>query len=317
MNKKMKIVFLDAATVGADISFEELNKLGEVVLYDNSPQELAAERIADCDIAIVNKVKLFKKEIDAAKNLKLICVAATGINCIDAEYAASKNIPIKNVPAYSTESVVQVIMMHMLNLVGHGIQFNEFVHSGDYSKSGMFSDLTKPFFELKGKNLGIIGMGNIGSRLAEIATVFGMHVSYYSTTGTNHCKTYPAVSLEKLLEESDIVSVNCPMNAKTKNLIDYDRMKSMKRTAYLINASRGGIVNEAELVDALNDNLIAGAAIDAYETEPIPADHPYISKLKDIKKLTLTPHIGWTSKEARVVLMQILVKNIADFIAEN
>lgn len=310
----MKIVFLDAATVGADISFDELKKFGDVVLYDGTPQENAAERVADCDIAIVNKVKLFKKEIDAAKNLKLICVAATGINCVDAEYAALKGILVKNIPAYSTESVVQVIMMDMLNLVGHGIAFNEFVHSGQYSAGGMFSDLSKPFFELKGKRLGIIGMGNIGSRLAEIATAFGMKVSYFSTSGTNHCKDYPSVSLEQLLTESDIVSVNCPMNKNTKNLIDYEKIKSMKRSAYLINASRGGIVNEAELVDALNDNLLAGAAVDAYEVEPIPADHPYLSKLRNRSKLILTPHIGWTSKEARAALMQILIKNIKEFL---
>ena len=300
MEKGYKICFLDAATVGEDISFDALKGLGEVVLYDYTSPEEVFERVADCDVVITNKVKLFEQQIDAAKNLKLICVAATGVNCVDTAYAAQKGIPVKNIPAYSTESVSQVIFMHILNLVGHGIYFNEYVHSGAYSKSGVFTEVQTPFFELKGKNMGIIGLGNIGKRVAELAKAFGMRVSYYSTSGTSHCKDYPSISLEDLLAQSDIVSINCPLNQTTKNLL---------------NASRGGIVNEADLVRALNDGLIAGAAVDAFEVEPIPAEHPYISVLKDSSKLVLSPHIGWTSREARTILMEILVRNIEDYIA--
>lgn len=310
----MKIVFLDAATVGSDMSFDELNSLGEVTLYDNTGPEEVASRVAECDIVIVNKVKLFKREIDAAPLLKLVCVAATGVNCVDVAYAGEKGIPVKNIPAYSTESVSQVIMMHILNLVGHGMFFNNYVHSKEYSGSGLFSELNHPFFELKGKTIGIIGMGNIGSRVAQLATAFGMKVIYHSTSGRMAASEYPSLSLDRLLSESDVVSVNCPLNEKTKDLLTYSRLSGMKPGAYLVNASRGGIVNESDLVRALNDGLIAGAAVDAFEVEPIPADHPYITELRDPSKLILSPHIGWTSKEARCTLMKILANNIREFL---
>ena len=299
----MKIVFLDAATVGKDVSLDGLRQFGDVVLYDTTSKEEAASRVADCDIVITNKVKVCRDEIDAARNLKLICVAATGVNCVDVDYAASKGIPVKNVPAYSTESVAQVCFMHILNMVGHGMYFNEICHDGRYSRSGMFSDVLNPFWELKGKKMGIIGMGNIGSRVAELATAFGMQVSYYSTSGTGHCRTYPCVSLEELLVGSDVVSVNCPLSPKTKDLITYAELGRMKPGAYIVNCSRGGIINE-----------IAGAAVDTFETEPLPIDHPYIAGVKDPSRLILSPHIGWTSIEARIRLVEVLEENIRTFL---
>lgn len=311
----MKTVFLDAATVGSDVSLDGLKEFGELVLYDNTKAGEAASRITDCDIVITNKVKVYRDEIDSAKSLKLICVAATGVNCVDVEYAASKGIPVKNVPAYSTESVAQVIFMHILNLVGHGMYFNEIVHNGNYSRSAMFSDVMNPFFELKGKRMGIIGMGNIGSRVAELSVAFGMSVSYYSTSGTAHCKAYPCIGLDELLSGSDIVSVNCPLNPKTRNLLTYRELSKMKPGAYVVNASRGGIINEKDLVNALNDGLIAGAAVDTFETEPLPIDHPYLSELKDKSALILSPHIGWTSKEARIRLVEVLIDNIRGFLS--
>lgn len=312
----MKIVFLDAATVGKDISLDGLKEFGDTVFYDMTAPEDVVERLADCDIAITNKVRLFKEEIDAARHLKLICVAATGVNCVDVEYAASKGIPVKNIPAYSTESVAQVVFMHILNLVGHGMYFNQYVHSGAYSDSGMFTDLQRPFFELKGKKLGIIGMGNIGSRIAALATAFGMKVSYYSTSGTSHCKEYPCIGLEELLCESDVISVNCPLNKVTAGLIDYGKLSMMKPSAYIVNAARGGIVVEKDLVRALNNGLVAGAAVDTFEQEPLPASHPYIAELKDPSTLILSPHIGWTSVEARLKLVGILEDNIRTFLAK-
>lgn len=312
----MKIVFLDAATVGKDVSLDGLRRFGDVVLYDSTRQEEAAGRIADCDIVITNKVKVFRNEIDAALNLKLVCVAATGVNCVDVDYAASKGIPVKNVPAYSTESVAQVCFMHILNLVGHGMYFNEICHDGRYSRSGMFSDVLNPFFELKGKKMGIIGMGNIGSRVAELAVAFGMKVSYFSTSGTGHCREYPSVTLEDLLRDSDIVSVNCPLNQRTRDLITYTELGMMKPSAYIVNCSRGGIINENGLVRALNDGIIAGAAVDTFETEPLPAGHPYITEVKDPSKLILSPHIGWTSIEARICLVEILEENIRTFLKD-
>ncbi|MFA7116651.1 MAG: D-2-hydroxyacid dehydrogenase [Bacteroidales bacterium] len=306
----MKIVFLDAITLGDDVSLEPLKSLGDLTMYDNTSEDQINERIAECEVLIVNKVEIKKDNIDHASKLKLICEAATGIDNIDHEYAKSKNILVKNVKGYSTESVAEVTMMLMLNLAGHGIYFDDFVKSGKYSKSGIFTDVTNPFFELKGKKLGIIGMGSIGQRVAEIATVFGMKISYYSTSGTSHCTKYPSVSINELLAESDIISINAPMNEKTNNLLTYNMLSKMKSTAYIINIGRGGIINETDLVKALNDNKIAAAGIDVFTEEPIGNSHPYLSELKDKSKIILTPHIGWTSLEARNVLINMVADNI-------
>ena len=306
----MKIVFLDADTIGSDVSLAPIESKGELVVYPRTPQELADERMAGFDVVITNKVQIRKENIDKATSLKLICVAATGTNNVDVEYAESKGIPVKNVAGYSTESVSQVTFMHILNLVGKGMYFDNFIKSGEYARQGLFTDVSNPFFELKGKTIGIVAMGNIGRRVAQIATVFGMNVVYYSTSGTSHCTDYPSLPLEELLATSDIVSIHAPLNPKTANLITYDKMKLMKKEAYLVNVGRGGIVNEKELVDALNDGLIAGAAVDVFEKEPFAPEHPYLTGLKDPSKLILTPHIAWASREARKLLIEKLANNI-------
>lgn len=306
----MKIAFLDDVTLGSDVSLDPIREKGELILYGRTSEDEVDDKIAGCDVVITNKVQIRKSNIDKASSLKLICVAATGINNVDAEYAESKGIPVRNVAGYSTESVAQVTMMHILNLVGHGIYFDNFIKSGEYSQRGIFTDISNPFFELKGKQIGIIAMGNIGRRVGELSTAFGMKVSYFSTSGTSHCTQYPSLSIERLLSESDIVSVHAPLNSITKNLITYNKMRTMKKSAYLVNVGRGGIVNEIDLVEALNDGLIAGAALDVYEKEPIPAEHPYLSRLKDKNKLILSPHIAWTSREARKLLIEKIAENI-------
>ena len=240
----MRIVFLDADTIGSDISLAPIESKGELVIYPRTPQELVDERIAGFDVVITNKVQIRKEHIDKAPSLKLVCVAATGTNNVDVEYAESKGIPVRNVAGYSTESVSQVTFMHILNLVGKGMYFDNFIKSGEYTRQGLFTDVSNPFFELKGKTLGIVAMGNIGSRVAQIASVFGMKVVYYSTSGTSHCTDYPSLPLDELLAVSDVVSIHAPLNPKTANLIIYDKMKLMKREAYLVNMGRGGIVNE-------------------------------------------------------------------------
>lgn len=306
----MKIVFLDGDTIGSDVSLAPIESRGELVVYPRTPQELVDERIEGFDVVITNKVQIRKAHIDKAASLKLICVAATGTNNVDVEYAESKGIPVRNVAGYSTESVSQVTFMHILNLVGKGLYFDNFIKCGEYTRQGLFTDVSNPFFELKGKTLGIIAMGNIGRRVAEIATVFGMKVVYYSTSGTSHCTDYPSLPLDELLAQSDVVSIHAPLNPKTANLITYDKMKLMKPEAYLVNMGRGGIVNEKELVDALNDGLIAGAALDVFEKEPIGEEHPYLKDLKDPGKLLLSPHIAWASREARKLLIEKLANNI-------
>lgn len=313
----MKIVFLDSDTMG-DVSFAPIEKAGELILYPRSTPEEALERVRDCDVMIVNKVIVDQKLIDAAKNLKLICEAATGINNIDVEYAEKKGIPVRNAAGYSTESVAQITFMHILNLVSHGLYYDRRVKNGEYYRTGIFADMSWHFYELKGKRLGIIAMGNIGRRVAEIASAFGMEIAYYSTSGTSHCKDYPSFPLERLLAESDIVTIHAPFNERTCNLITLDKMRLMKHSAYILNMGRGGIINEEDLVTALKEDIIAGAAVDVYAKEPLSPDHPYM-QLKDyydkdghcIKdKLLMTPHIAWTSDEALETLVRKIAENI-------
>ncbi len=307
----MKIVFLDALTLGKDISLDVLKQFGETVFYDTTSAQETISRIGDADIVITNKVRLFKDEIDAAKALKLICVAATGVNCVDVQYAASKGIPVKNVAGYSTESVVQTTFMHILTLVGRHGYFDSRVKDGSYAREGIFVDITLPYRELAGKKIGIIGMGTIGSRVAQIATAFGMQVSYYSTSGTSHCKEYPSLPLEQLLAESDIVSVHCPLNAATDGLIGSKQLAMMKPTAIIVNMGRGGIVVEEDLAAALREGVIAGAGLDVFVKEPLAADHPFTT-LGD--RISLSPHIGWASVEARIRLVNMLADNIRTFL---
>ncbi len=304
----MKLVFLDAATMG-DVSFEPFERLGEFVSYQNSTQEEAKERVKDADVILLNKVWVGKELIDAAPNLKLICIAATGVNNIDVEYAASKGIPVRNVAGYSTDSVVQTTFMHMLSLVGGGPYFDESVKSGSYSRSGMFTDPNWNWWELAGKTIGIIGLGNIGGKVAKIAEAFGMKVCYYSTSGTGHCKEYPCLPLEELLAVSDVVSIHAPLNERTMHLIGREQLAMMKPTAYLVNVGRGATVVEEDLVEAVDNGVIAGAGIDVFAVEPLPEGHPYL-KMKHPERMRLSPHIAWASIEARTRLIGLMAQNV-------
>ena len=304
----MKIAFLDATTMG-DVSFEPFEKLGDFTRYENSTPEEARERVRDLDVLLINKVIVDKELIDSAPNLKLICIAATGVNNIDVEYAASKGIPVRNAVGYSTDSVVQTTFMHILSLVGGAPYFDESVKSGSYSRSGMFTDTKWNWWELAGKTIGIIGMGNIGQKVARIAEAFGMKVCYYSTSGTGHCKDYPCLSLEELLKTSDIVSVHAPLNERTLNLIGREQLSMMKPQAYLVNVGRGAIIVEEDLVQAVDDGVIAGAGVDVFVTEPLPESHPYL-RMKHPERMRLSPHIAWASIEARDRLIGIMAENI-------
>lgn len=296
--------------MGTDISFDPIRKSGELVCYDTSTAEQALERVSDCDVLIINKVKVTKQLIDAAPSLKLICEAATGVNNIDIGYAGKKGIPVRNVAGYSTDSVVQTTFMHILALVGRSHYFDSFVKSGDYSRSGMFTDVSLPYCELAGKKIGIIGMGNIGSKVARVAEALGMVVSYFSTSGTSHCREYPSVSLEKLLSESDIVSVHAPYNARTAGLIGEVQLSLMKPTAYIVNMGRGGIVDETALAEAIDSGKIAGAALDVFSVEPVPSDSP-LMHLEHPERVLFSPHIAWASVEARQRLVDMVADNIS------
>jgi glycerate dehydrogenase len=309
----MKIVFLDASTMGDDVSLAPLETMGKLVCYPLTDPDLVPQRISDADVVIVNKIKIGKREIDSAPSLRLICVAATGINNIDSEYAHSRGIPVMNVADYSTESVAQVTFASLLSFINRICYFDNVVKSGNYSSSPHFTDTGKSFYELKGKKFGIIGMGNIGKRVASIAESFGCDVSYFSTGGKAHYRKYPAVSLNELLAKCDIISIHAPLNERTRDLITLSELKEMKPSGIIMNMGRGGIVNENDLARALDFGLIAGAVVDVYEEEPIPKDHPYL-QVKESEKLVLTPHIGWASQEARRVLVQKLADNIKSFL---
>ena len=306
----MKITFLDAATIGSDISLEPIAGLGELVCWQTSSPEEAMERVRDCDVLIVNKVKVTAGLIDAAVNLKLICEAATGVNNIDMEHAASKGIPVRNVAGYSTESVVQCTFMHILSLTGRLPYYDAKVKSGKYSWSGLFTDVSLPFFELAGKTMGIIGMGTIGHRVAQVAEAFGMKVVYYSTSGTSHCHDYPSLPLEELMAVSDVVSVHAPLNDRTAGLVGSRELSLMKPHAVIVNMGRGGIIDEAALAKAVDDGIIAGAGIDVYSVEPLNVANP-LSKVKHQERLSLTPHTAWASVEARNRLVGMIASNIA------
>lgn len=305
----MKIVFLDAATVG-DTSLAPIARLGELVCYDRSTPAEARERVGDCDVLIVNKVRVDSDLLDAAPALKLVCEAATGVNNIDVETCEKRGIPVRNVAGYSTDSVVQETFMHLLSLLGKAPYFDGAVKSGAYSRSGLFTDVSHPFIEITGKTLGIIGMGAIGQKVAGVATAFGMRVLYFSTSGTGHCKDYPCVNLDTLLAESDVVSIHAPLNARTQGLLKMAELRKMKPSAFLINMGRGGIVDEADLAAAVDEGVIAGAALDVFTVEPLPSDHPFL-QVKHPERFRFTPHTAWASVEARERLVAIIADNIA------
>ncbi len=306
----MKIVFLDAATLG-DTSLEPIRRLGNLITYPTSTPQEALERVKDADIIITNKVKITASLLDAATRLRLICEAATGVNNIDLEAAASRNIPVKNVAAYSTDSVAQLCFTQLLNLVSMPEKYDTFIKSGEYSRSGLFTDMRFSWHELAGKQMGIIGMGSIGQKVAAIAQAFGMKVCYYSTTGIAHCKTYPCLDLKTLLLTSDVVSIHSPLNAITANLITAKELSMMKPTALLLNMARGGIVNEQDLAEAISSGQISGAAVDVFSTEPLPLNHPYMHTLHP-ERLLLTPHVAWASTEARERLIAAIAANISE-----
>lgn len=307
----MKIVFLDSDTMG-DVSFAPVEQYGELVCYGRSTPEQAIERVADCDVLIINKVKVTPALIDAAPSLKLICEAATGVNNIDLEYAASKGIPVCNAVGYSTDSVVQATFMHLLSLVGNAPYFDDAVKSGRYSKSGIFTDVTKCWIELAGKTMGIIGMGNIGRKVAHVAEAFGMKVCYFSTSGTSHCKDYPSLDIDELLAVSDVVSVHAPLNERTIGLIGGRELGLMKSEAYILNMGRGGIIDEKALAEAVDQGRIAGAALDVFEYEPLPEDNPLLH-VSHPERLRLAPHVAWASVQARERLVGMIADNIAQY----
>ncbi len=308
----MKIVFLDAKTIGEDIDLSGFDKLGEVVKYGFSTAQEARERTKDADVIILNKVEINEASIGEAKNLKLVCVTATGTNNLDKEYLAKRGIEWRNVAGYSTETVAQHTFALLFYLLEKLPYYDKYVKTERYIGDTTFTHFANVFHELSGKTWGIIGLGNIGRRVADIAKLFGCRVIYYSTSGRNNQEGYERVDFDTLLKESDVVSLHAPLDENTKDLMNAEAFAKMKSTAIFLNLGRGPIVVEKDLADALKHNVIAAAGLDVLCVEPMSKDNP-LREIKDSERLIITPHIAWASIEARSRLMEIILGQIKEY----
>ncbi|MDE6886039.1 MAG: D-2-hydroxyacid dehydrogenase [Helicobacteraceae bacterium] len=312
----MNIVILDAMTLGGS-SLEEIKKLGKLTIYDTTNKKEVVKRAKDADVILTNKVVLDSVILKQLPNLKLICVTATGMNNIDLESAKALKIDVKNVADYSTNAVAQHTFMFALNLLGQLKHYDKFVKKGKWAKNEIFCHINKSneIYELDNKTWGIIGLGNIGAKVGNIAKSFGANVIYYSTSGKNNSKEFKQEkNLENLIKDSDIISIHAPLNAQTKNLITKKELNLLKTNAILLNMGRGGIVNESDLYKCIKKKDFYFAC-DVLEVEPMTENHPFLDK-KIQHKLLLTPHIAWAYKESRARLLEGVEKNIKDFISK-
>lgn len=309
----MKIVFLDRKTLGDDITLDQFKQYGDIETFESTSKEQTISRVANANIVVTNKVVIDKNIMDNT-DIKLICVAATGMNNIDLEYAAQKGIVVKNVAGYSTSSVTQLTFSLALNFIQKVNYYDNYVKDGSWQRSDIFTNLDKPFYELDGKKWGIIGLGNIGKSVANVASSFGCEVSYYSTSGKNNNTQYKQKDLVTLLKTSDIVSIHCALNDSTKDLLNKTNLSLLKDGAILLNLGRGGIVNEQDISDILNSSEELYFATDVVTKEPIESNSPLL-QVKNKDKIALTPHIAWASKEARIRLLNGIENNIKDFLS--
>lgn len=309
---QMKIVVLDGYTLNpGDISWETLHQLGNVTIYDRTDTNQLIERAADAEAILTNKTKLTQEHITRLPKLKYIGVLATGYNVIDIDAAKQEGIIVTNAPGYSTSSVAQLVFVFLLEMALHVHEHSDSARQGDWATAADFSYWNYPLMELAGKTMGVIGFGEIGQRVADIAAAFGMNVIAYSRTQTDqsHRKSFKWVELNTLFKHADVVSIHCPLTPQTEGIIDKRNLSLMKPTAYLVNTSRGPIVVDEDLAEALNNKVIAGAGIDVLSVEPPNADNPLLSA----KNCLVTPHIGWATKEARIRLLKIVVNNLRAF----
>lgn len=309
----MKIVVLDGYTLNpGDLSWKTLQAIGEVTIYDRTSAEEILERSSGAEILLTNKTPIRADVVAKLDNLKYIGVLATGYNVVDTEAAKSKGIIVTNVPAYGTTSVVQMTFALILELTQHVQAHSDSVFAGKWADSKDFCYWNFPLVELAGKTIGIIGFGTIGQKVADVATAFGMNVLGNSRTQTeqSHRKNFQWASISEILEKSDVISIHCPLTKETEALINKDNLLKMKRSAFLINTSRGPIVVDADLAEALNEGIIAGAGIDVLSVEPPSKDNPLFSA----KNCIITPHIAWATKEARERLLEIAVQNISNYL---
>lgn len=312
----MKIVVLDGYALNpGDLSWCEFEKIGSVKIYDRTPEELIIERAGEAEILLTNKTHLGEKEFALLPALKYVGVLATGYNVVDVGAAKKRNIIVTNIPAYSTKSVAQMTFALLLELCQNVQKHSESVHNGDWENCKDFCYWNYPLIELNGKTIGIIGFGNIGKQVADIAAAFGMNVVAYSRSESNQTQrsNFKWVGLEELLQQSDVVSLHCPLFEETKGIINKNSLEKMKKSAFLLNTSRGELIVERDLSEALNNGTIAGAAVDVLSNEPPKPDN----QLLMAKNCIITPHISWATKDARIRLMDMAVQNIKAFINES
>ena len=309
----MKIVVLERNSVGTDIPVD-YSALGEVTYYPNTVTvEEVKERIAEADIIVSNKAPMKKEALQDAPNVKLICEFATGYDNVDVAYCKERGIKVANVVDYSTDMVAQHTFTLALTLLQKLPHYDNYVKSGAYSAQDRFSNFDIPFYELAGKTWGIVGMGNIGKKVAKIATAFGCKVIFHSITGKSTCTDYPQVDKETLLAESDFLSLHCPLSDLSRNFIDAEALKKMKKSAVLINVARGPVVNNRDLYEALKAGEIMAAGLDVIEKEPLELSNP-LSELKDSNQIIITPHLAWASVEARTRCVEETAENIRAFL---
>ena len=309
----MKLVVLERNTVGTDIDVSSFEQFGEVTYYKNTVKEEVAEHVKDADIIIANKAPINEETIGQCKNVKMVCEFATGFDNVDVKYCKKRNIAVTNVVDYCTDSVAQHTFAMALFLLEKLHYYDNYVKSGAYGAQDKFSNFDRSFGELAGKTWGIVGLGNIGKKVAHIAKAFGCRVIYYSVTGKNNCTDYESVTFDDLLKESDILSIHCPLSDLTRNLIDKAALCKMKKSTIIINVARGAVVNNADLAWALNENIIGGAGLDVLDGEPIRMDNP-LGDIKDSEKLIITPHMAWGSVEARTRIVEAACANIRAFL---
>lgn len=310
----MKITVLEAASLGPSVSLDGLGKYGaQIDVYPMTSYEEIGDRVKDADILIINKLKMNAETLKTAEKLKFIAITATGKDPFDVDYLNSRGIRASNITGYASESVAQHTLTLLLALLEKLSYYNSFVKSGAYAKDTIGSYYQVTWNEIRGKRWGIVGLGNIGRRVAELAEAFGAEVVYYSVSGSDRPEAWPRVSFEELLTTSDIITLHTPLNDASRHLFNYDVLKQMKPTAVLVNTARGPVVEEAGLVRALKEQRIAGAALDVMEQEPLPEGSP-LAAIADDTRLLLTPHIGWASAEARQRAMEEVILNIDAFL---
>ncbi len=310
----MKLVILERNSVGTDVDVSCFEKFGEVTCYPNTVAANTSERVKDADIILANKAPLNESTLKDAPNVKLICLLATGFDNVDLAYCKSRGIKVTNVVNYCTSTVAQHTLLLALALSEKIAFYDDYVKSGAYSAQDRFSNFDRTFYDLEGKTWGIIGMGTIGRRVAGLAQAFGCRVIFYSASGKSTCTDYKRVEFDTLLQESDILSLHCPLSDRTRGLINKDALSKMKETAILVNVARGPVVDTQALYDALVTDRIAGAGLDVLEQEPMAKDNP-LARIKDSSKLIITPHMAWASLESRTRLVDEVVKNIEAFLA--